>query len=55
MLEYGARLEWFVTPHVAIGAGYAGTDIDTEFENGRDLGAVEYRFDGFRVNTTLAF
>lgn len=55
MTEYGVDVDWFVLPWLAVSGGYAGTRIDAEFDDGDNIGAVKYDFDGFRVGTIFAF
>jgi hypothetical protein len=55
LLEWGARLDWFLTPNVGLGAGWAATDIEADFEEESSLGSIDYAFDGWRAHLILAF
>jgi hypothetical protein len=55
MTEYGASVDYFVLPWLALGGGWAGTAIDADFDDGDDIGSVEYDFDGFLFTATAAF
>jgi hypothetical protein len=55
MTEYGASVDYFVLPWLGLGVGYAGTAIDVDFDDGDELGSVDYDFDGVRGTVTLLF
>jgi hypothetical protein len=55
MIEYGASLDYFVLPWLGLGVGYAGTAIEADFDDGDELGSVDYDFDGVRGTVTLLF
>jgi hypothetical protein len=55
LLEWGVRLDWFLTPNVAIGGGWAATDIEAEFEEEDSLGSIDYAFEGPRAHLIFAF
>jgi opacity protein-like surface antigen len=54
-LEAGARLDWFLTQNIAVGAGYYLTELEADFEDGDRLGSAEYTYDGPRVGLVFAF
>jgi len=55
MTEYGASLDYFVLPWLGLGVGWAGTAIEADFNDGDELGSVDYDFDGLRGTVTLLF
>lgn len=55
MTEYAVGADWFVLPWLAVSGGYAGTQIDADFDDGDNIGSVKYAFDGFRLGTIFAF
>jgi len=54
-LDYGARLEWFALPQVALAIGWGGTEIDAESNGSSDLARAEYSYRGARAGLTFAF
>ncbi|KAB2959988.1 MAG: hypothetical protein F9K18_11360 [Thermoanaerobaculia bacterium] len=54
-LDYGARVEWFVLPNVAVAVGWGGTELDAESEEASELARAEYSYRGARAGVTFAF
>ncbi len=55
LTDYGARLEWFLSQNLALGVGYASTEIKADFDHNDSSGHLDYKFDGLRATVTLAF
>jgi hypothetical protein len=54
-LDYGARVEWFVLPNLALALGWGGTEIDAEADQASELARAEYSYRGARAGVTFAF
>ena len=53
--DLAARFDWFVLPHLALGAGWSGTTLEADTPAGEAIGRIEYDFSGPRAGITLAF
>ncbi len=53
--DLAARFDWFVLPHLALGAGWSGTSLEADTPAGEAIGRIEYDFSGPRAGITLAF
>jgi len=55
IVDYSIRLDYFVLPNFAVGAGYGGTHLKADFNDGDSSGRIDYSFDGLRLTGTVAF
>jgi hypothetical protein len=55
LVDWGVRLDFGLGPNLALGIGWAATDIEADFEETDSLGSIDYAFDGLRASVTVAF
>ena len=57
IVDYGARVEYFFTRNVGLGAGWLGTRLKADFEGSGSSGAghLDYRLDGAELRAIFAF